>query len=137
MTNRGYILFLDDDEARNPETTIQSPAREIVDGLRRKYPQADLVWVKTSQDFIDSRTLELPIAVSLDHDIGELGPEKETTGLLCAKSLCEICYIAKVPLPEFYCHSNNPPGKDNILGEFNFYTKHHPWMVPQEKIISQ
>ena len=40
---------------------------------------------------------------------------KEKTGNDCAKWLSEYCVKNVVPLPDYYVHSMNPVGKENIL----------------------
>lgn len=86
----------------------------------------------------------VPDIVSFDHDLADqhYTPEEywepyekskawqdaqvytEKTGKDCALFLCEYCRENNVPLPVYYCHSQNPVGKDNILGVLDFYKKH-------------
>ena len=40
---------------------------------------------------------------------------KEKTGYDCAKWLCDYCVENKLPLPEYFIHSMNPVGRENIL----------------------
>jgi hypothetical protein len=39
---------------------------------------------------------------------------KEKTGYDCAKWLCNYCIDNGIPLPEYYVHSMNPVGRENI-----------------------
>lgn len=41
---------------------------------------------------------------------------KEKTGYECAKWLVNYCMDNNLELPLYFCHSQNPVGKDNILG---------------------
>ncbi|MDR6516245.1 cyclic-phosphate processing receiver domain-containing protein [Chryseobacterium camelliae] len=63
----------------------------------------------------------LPAMISFDHDLADehyIKPDSqeyiEKTGYDCAKWLVEYCMDHILDLPEFYCHSMNPVGKDNI-----------------------
>ncbi|MBS1550350.1 MAG: hypothetical protein JSS94_10880 [Bacteroidetes bacterium] len=51
----------------------------------------------------------LPNFISFDHDLGE-----GKTGFDCAKCLVEFCLDNQLPLLEFFVHSQNPEGKENI-----------------------
>jgi hypothetical protein len=73
----------------------------------------------------------IPDVVSFDHDLAdehysptmndsvrynELSNQfKEKTGNDCAKWLCEYCVKNGLPLPEYYTHSMNPVGRENIM----------------------
>jgi len=78
----------------------------------------------------------LPTFISFDHDLADehylsahlqsdhnqskewqdaLVP-KEKTGYDCALWLVDYCIDNHLKLPEYYCHSMNPVGKDNIIG---------------------
>lgn len=52
-------------------------------------------------------------------------PILEKTGLECAKWLVELCMDKGLKLPKYLCHSQNPVGKDNILGYLDNYKKHN------------
>lgn len=60
----------------------------------------------------------MPDFISFDHDLG-LGK----TGFDCAKWLVEYCLDNQVSLPEFFVHSQNPVGKENIEGLLNNFRK--------------
>ena len=49
---------------------------------------------------------------------------KEKTGLECAKWLIDYCIDNKQKLPNYLCHSQNPVGKDNILGLLDNFNKY-------------
>lgn len=73
----------------------------------------------------------IPDVVSFDHDLAdehysptmndsvrynELSNQfKEKTGNDCTKWLCEYCVLNGLPLPEYYIHSMNPVGRENIM----------------------
>lgn len=61
----------------------------------------------------------LPEFISFDHDLG-LGK----TGFDCAKWLVEFCIDNDLKLPEFFVHSQNPVGKENIEGLLNNFRKY-------------
>lgn len=63
----------------------------------------------------------LPEFISFDHDLGE-----EKTGYDCAKWLVEYCMNNKFPLPEFFVHSQNPVGKENIQRLLDNFNKYNP-----------
>lgn len=48
---------------------------------------------------------------------------KEKTGLDCAKWLVDHCIDNNLELPQYFVHSQNPVGKDNIIGYFESYLK--------------
>jgi hypothetical protein len=66
----------------------------------------------------------LPDVISFDHDIADVHYDHEAkkesfeyypeTGYDCAKWLVEFCLHEKLPLPEYYVHSMNPVGAENI-----------------------
>ena len=45
----------------------------------------------------------------------------EKTGYSCAKWLIDFCIDKDLPLPEYFCHSLNPGGKENILSILKNY----------------
>ena len=95
------LLWLDD--LRNPFLNIEG-----------KVPAGDwtIHWVLDYDEFIAYiNKFGLPDAISFDHDLGEC-----FTGKDCANSLVEYCIEKDLYLPEYFCHSSNPPGKSNILG---------------------
>ncbi len=79
---------------------------------------------------------EMPDFISFDHDLADTHyvPEhlwndheaskewqekqihKEKTGYECALWLIDYCMDNNITLPDYYCHSMNPIGKEKILG---------------------
>lgn len=124
-----YNLFLDDE--RTPAEAYELTRHELLKTL-------DWVVVKDYEEFRDTLlTKGMPMRVSFDHD---LKPEHYTpqeywndydkskeyqieryktfqhkTGKHCAELLKYACEFSDVVLPEYYCHSQNPVGKDWIL----------------------
>ena len=86
----------------------------------------------------------LPRLISFDHDLAdshytpqhlwtdyekskewqETQVHKEKTGYECAKWLVDFCMENNLELPAYYCHSQNPVGKDKILGLFKSFLNH-------------
>lgn len=135
-----YNLFLDDE---------RTPAEAY--GLTQHEPLKEYQWyvVKNYEEFRGALSkFGIPIRVSFDHD---LKPEHYTpqeywddyekskeyqiersktfqykTGKHCAELLKYACEFTGVALPEYYCHSQNPVGKDwilEILDESKIYLK--------------
>lgn len=107
------LLFLDD--IRYPVEAYHYTKQDIF--LRK-----DWHIVRNYEQFV-SRILEkgLPEMISFDHDLADehyLEPDSqefaEKTGYDCAKWLVEYCMDNYLDLPQFYCHSMNPVGKENI-----------------------
>lgn len=128
-------LFLDD---------IREPIQAFSYTNNRVYYALDWDVVKNYDEFVDYiQTKGLPEIVSFDHDISEehytpyrfwhdyeASKEwqdsqnyKEKTGLDCAKFLTNFCLENNLELPLFYCHSQNPVGKDRILNLLNNFLK--------------
>lgn len=107
------LLFLDD--IRYPIEAYHYTQQDIF--LRK-----DWHIVRNYEQFVNS-ILEkgLPEMISFDHDLADEHYLKsnsnelvEKTGYDCAKWLIEYCMDNDADLPEFYCHSMNPVGKENI-----------------------
>lgn len=60
----------------------------------------------------------LPDFISFDHDLG-----LEESGFDCAKWLVNYCLDHQCQLPQFAVHSQNPVGKENILGLLNNFKR--------------
>ena len=112
-----------------------------LDDLRvpiQSYPlmnNSDWRIVRSYDEFVKTiSSAGLPNIISFDHDLAfehyrqsmydpdkhytnyyTDGTFKEKTGFECAKWLVEYCISKKLRLPEYYCHSANPIGKENIL----------------------
>ena len=125
-----YKLFLDD-------------VRDARDAYRilHKSIFLDFEWVhvKSYQEFVDVISDKylyehsFPDVVSFDHDLStehynDMHPTQlvydsymEKTGYSCAKWLIDFCIDKDLPLPEYFCHSLNPGGKENILSILKSY----------------
>jgi len=113
METTKRLLFLDD---------IRYPIEAYHYIKQAIYLRKDWHIVRNYEQFIN-RILEygLPEMISFDHDLAdkhylESDSEEfiEKTGYDCAKWLVEHCMDNDLDLPEFYCHSMNPVGKENI-----------------------
>lgn len=133
-----YNLYLDD--IRQPyETGDYIYPFE----LKSMYRLLEWIIVRNYDEFVNYiKSNGLPTMVSFDHDLGEDEAEqlridelmskrkareyKKTvmSGYDCAKWLCEYCLDNGLPLPEYYCHSMNPIGKENIISILNQYKNH-------------
>ncbi|MFP3598383.1 cyclic-phosphate processing receiver domain-containing protein [Chryseobacterium sp. SIMBA_029] len=108
------LLFLDD--IRYPHEVYRYTKQDI-------FLRNDWHIVRNYEEFVTRITEKgLPKWISFDHDLADehyLKPDSldytEKTGYECAKWLIEYCLENHVDLPEFYCHSMNPVGKENIL----------------------
>lgn len=101
--------------------------------------------VRNYNEFVDYiQTNGLPDFISFDHDLADTHytPEHlwedyeaskawqdaqvhiEKTGYECAKWLVEYCMDHEKSLPDYYSHSMNPVGRDNILGTLNNFNKY-------------
>lgn len=79
-----------------------------LDDLRNS-PDGSWVVVKTFREFRETiQELGLPYFISFDHDLGLLSG----SGYDCAKWLVENEYVIK----DYQVHSQNPVGKENIIG---------------------
>jgi hypothetical protein len=121
MKNEQYYLFLDDIRYPNQITWIDLPLYNWT--IARNY-----------KEFVELiKTRGLPNAISFDHDLsiehhpfseengGIPNPTtipydrySEKTGYHCAKWLVDYCLDNNLSLPEYYIHSFNPIGKQNI-----------------------
>lgn len=122
------FLFLDD--IREPEDAFKYTNQEMF--LIRKW-----VVVRNFDEFKDHiETNGMPVFISFDHDLADThyAPahlwsdsdalkewqcqqvHKEKTGYDCARWLVDYCMDNNLKLPNYYCHSMNPVGKDKIVG---------------------
>ncbi|MGK0446544.1 MAG: hypothetical protein ACJA2M_000313 [Polaribacter sp.] len=129
---------------------IRDPSEEIwvklIDEKIGDHKLFDIIWVKNYQEFVACMVKQpsiRPDFISFDHDLADehYTPEKywddyaaskayqdsrnytEKTGLDCAKWLIELCLDNNLNLPNFYVHSHNPVGADNINGLLNNFNK--------------
>lgn len=81
---------------------------------------------RTHQEVVDLVELHgMPSYVSFDHDLGDLIPNGD--GYQVAKHLCALDAYPQYRFPEgfdYYVHSQNPVGRDNIIGYMSSYFKH-------------
>ena len=93
--------------------------------------QKKWVIVRNYEEFVQYITNNgMPDFISFDHDLADehydhdnIQDYKEKTGLECAKWLVDYCIDNNVELPGYFCHSQNPVGKDNIIGYLENYQK--------------
>jgi hypothetical protein len=122
MTQKYYNLFLDDDPRRIPHLL---PWMD--------YPPVQWTRAKDYDEFV--RIIEangLPHMISFDHDLSDMaykefyrvkdqgGPINydnipEKTGLDCARWLANYCIDRGLPIPLYYIHTLNGPGRMNIF----------------------
>jgi hypothetical protein len=133
---RTVFLFLDD---------IRMPVDAFSYTNKKMFIQEDWVIVRDYNQFVQHIELNgLPKMIAFDHDLADshYTPEelwtdyekskawqeqqvhKEKTGLECAKWLVEYCIDNDEELPDFFCHSQNPVGKDNIYWLLNNFKGH-------------
>lgn len=121
MENKYYHLFLDDERKPKDVTWVE-------------LPPVEWVVVKTYEHFVATiKKNGVPTTVSFDHDLGdehykEYSRVRETgfkepidynrfkskTGYDCAKWLACLCVDKGIPIPLYYVHTMNGPGKKNI-----------------------
>lgn len=126
-----YNLFLDDERFPKNVTWMELPSVEWI--IVRNY-----------QRFVDIINEHgMPARVSFDHDLGESAYREsikcfkenscninynnitEKTGLDCAKWLIEYCININQKFPEYFVHSLNPVGKNNIISLIESFKKHN------------
>lgn len=127
--NNRILLWLDD--KRNPfeneEWLRYSPIEKPF----------KVVWIKTYRQFVKwIQKNGLPDAICFDHDISDFSYDiigflfykrplcKEKTGYDCAKWLVGYCMDNELALPKWNIQSSNVPGKENINGIFQSYSKY-------------
>jgi hypothetical protein len=118
-----YHLFLDD--ARDPQ-----------DVKWLDLPPYNWVIVRDYKEFVQTvKSKGIPETVSFDHDLCQEHYDEytvahdermlsrgtiryhiftEKTGYDCAKWLAELCVKQKASIPEYFIHTLNPIGKENI-----------------------
>lgn len=130
------LLWLDDirDPNKGPWNSFISLTMgwDTCDENKEQATDYDVVWVKSYDEFKSSVKDKLPDVMFFDHDLADEHirdyfryqkfniPQihyetfKEMTGLDCAKWLVEYCIDEKLTLPQYFVHSHNPIGKQNI-----------------------
>ncbi|HEX5185705.1 MAG TPA: cyclic-phosphate processing receiver domain-containing protein [Nitrososphaeraceae archaeon] len=126
-----YNLFLDD--IRCPEECVHYMHRRI--GPKNPlYIEEDWKIARNFDEFIyHIQVYGLPKLISFDHDLADIhyNPKtqqesfayNEKTGYDCAKWLINYCIDNKEKLPEYFVHSMNLVGTENILNLFKSYEK--------------
>jgi hypothetical protein len=117
---KNYKIFLDD--VRNPYCIFKLTIIEIFE------KNEDWVIVRDYYQFINAiNKFGLPSYISFDHDLSfdhylgenqkgdiDYASLKEKTGYHCAKWLVKYCLENDFTIPDYYVHSANPVGKENI-----------------------
>lgn len=123
--NKKYNLFLDDERfpyVSNPELDDVS-AFNYTNYNPFKYEK--WVIVRNFNEFTNEvKKRGLPEKVSFDNDLGDVSDDIEKTGYDCVKWLCNYCQDNKLKFPEYYIHSMNPTGSNNMKAYINNYKKY-------------
>jgi hypothetical protein len=139
-----YNLFLDD--WRLPQTVVQYSNKPLT--VRKAMWENEWVIARNFDQFV--KFIEergLPDKISFDHDLGKsyhflpdnrkIVPANEVkidyskyegderTGYHCARWLVDYCMDNKKPLPEYYIHSDNTVGSENIRSYLENFKKHY------------
>lgn len=135
--NNTYRLFLDD--YRHPTQCLNYMYRRI--GNKNPVYAQEWVIVKNYDEFVDYISVHgMPELISFDHDLSEVHysgeienasdwqdyyhmSDHEMTGYDCAKWLVDYCESTGKELPEFYVHSMNKVGTENIQTYLDNYKK--------------
>jgi hypothetical protein len=130
-----YNLFLDD--IRDPSVCMHYKTKYMPDD-RREYTMSEWTIVRNYKEFTEAIIANFsagrfPGLVSFDHDLADIHYDpstqsesfeyKEETGLDCARFLVQFCISNELNLPEFYVHSANPIGAENIYQAMHDYFK--------------
>ncbi|RMZ59075.1 hypothetical protein D1632_16070 [Chryseobacterium nematophagum] len=115
------LLFLDD--IRYPSEVYKYTRHDL-------FLSPDWYIVRSYGQFVN-RILEkgFPEMISFDHDLGDMNDpvrnsRSEKTGYDCVKWLIEYSLDYELMLPDFYCHSMNPIGKENIIALLTNFRNH-------------
>lgn len=119
-------LFLDDE-------------RNVWDVTWVKLPSVHWTIVRNYRQFVDAIEKNgLPEVISFDHDLGEEAYSeafknhlktfdytkvREKTGYDCALWLVNYCLDRRIDLPQYYIHTMNPIGAENIIKLFESYQR--------------
>jgi hypothetical protein len=81
--------------------------------------------VRSYAEFCDilDKNLEKVKFISFDHDLADFVNGKEMNGLDCANYLIDACIDNDMKLPDWYVHSDNTSGRENIISKFINYMK--------------
>lgn len=125
-----WNLFLDDE--RIPY--VENPQINDISAYHytnyENFKNEDWIIVRSFNEFIDVVNKRgLPKLVSFDNDLGDVNIKKfsnfdfEKTGYDCTKWLCDYCLDNNLKFPEYYIHSMNPTGRENIRTYIENYKK--------------
>lgn len=117
-----YNLFLDDIRQPSEVGNYMLPVE-----LRPQYRLDKWEIVRNYEQFVEIIEKHgLPDKISFDHDLADSHYDPKTwtevftygekTGCNCAEWLCKYCHEKGLKFPEYYVHSMNPVGKENIIG---------------------
>jgi hypothetical protein len=133
------FIFLDD--IREPEHAFEYTNQKMF--IEKKW-----IVVRNYNEFVSHIEKNgLPKFISFDHDLADshYTPEhlwtdyakskewqekqvhQEKTGYECAKWLVDFCIDNNLKCPDYYCHSMNPVGKDNIIGLLRGFQNKQNW----------
>lgn len=121
-------LMLEDKKERTPQVI----ANYTVGKAKLIYEENEWIIVRNYDEFVDWILKNgLPDVISFDHDLadehyafaGNYNIFREKTGYDAAKWLVEFCMYEKLQLPEYYVHSMNVVGKENIINYLENYRK--------------
>jgi hypothetical protein len=91
----------------------------------------DWIVVRSFDEFVkEIEKRGIPKICSFDNDLGDFKVKSfddfnsEKTGYDCAKWLCDYCHDNELKFPDYYIHSMNPTGRDNIKAYIENYKKH-------------
>jgi hypothetical protein len=131
----GQYIFLDD--IRNPWSVTHVKIPFLPYKIVRNYNE----FVKAITAYYNAID-KLPEFITFDHDLCDQhyrpsmydpdehyseyydnGTFTEKTGYCCAKWLVEFCMEKNLDFPEYFVHSMNPIGKENIISLVESYKK--------------
>ncbi len=105
-----YLLFLDDERTIDMVDTSYWP-KEFQNGIHVKI-------ARSSSEALELIKNSLPAFMSLDHDLGG-----EDTTMVFLKTWVAVVWDGKTPPPDYYVHSANPVGKQNIVSYLETWKK--------------
>jgi hypothetical protein len=116
------LLWLDDIRDPTTEKWNNEIAKYIINPLTVK-----IIWVRNYYEFIHQINTNFPDIISFDHDLSDIhcnkSTYKEKTGMTCAIYLVNYCQNNNINLPQYYIHSSNPVGAENIRKYLSNYIK--------------
>jgi hypothetical protein len=96
------------------------------------FKDEDWIIVRNYDEFVNCvQKRGIPNLVAFDHDLSyehyrtnDVEKFVEKTGFDCAKWLCDYCMEHNCKFPDYYIHSMNPVGKNNIENYIENYKKY-------------